>query len=74
MNPETQPDPKTAIFPRRATRRLTWTAAALMALGVVIIFIPSHESHWVHLISGIAAIVAGLNLLGWTAYFRRRLR
>jgi drug/metabolite transporter (DMT)-like permease len=45
-----------------------------MALGVVIIFLPSRNSHHVHQISGILVIVGGLFILGWATYFRRRLK
>jgi uncharacterized membrane protein YccC len=59
---------------RRLRDRGGGTAAALIALGVLIMFIPSHGSHRVHQVSGILVIAGGLCLLGWTAYLRRRIR
>jgi uncharacterized membrane protein HdeD (DUF308 family) len=74
MNPEMQQNQKAADVARATARLLTRVAAALIALGVLIMFIPSHGSHRLHQVSGILVIVGGLFLLGWTAYLRRRIR
>jgi uncharacterized membrane protein HdeD (DUF308 family) len=74
MNPEMQPNQKAADVARSGARLLVWVAAALIALGVLIMFIPSHGSHRLHQVSGILVIAGGLCLLGWTACLRRRIR
>jgi drug/metabolite transporter (DMT)-like permease len=67
-------DQKSADAARSSFRMMAWSGIAVMALGVVIIFLPSRNSHHVHQISGILVIVGGLFILGWAMYFRRRLR
>lgn len=75
MIPETQKD-KQVADPSRGwryiARRMTLIAAALIALGVLIMFLPG--SHGMHLIAGIAAIACGLIVLGLTADMRRRAK
>jgi drug/metabolite transporter (DMT)-like permease len=67
-------DQESADAARSSFRMMAWSGIAVMALGVVIIFLPSHNSHRVHQIAGIFVIVGGLCILGWATYFRRRLR
>jgi uncharacterized membrane protein HdeD (DUF308 family) len=76
MNPDMQgaEDQKVAEVARRSARMLTRSGIAIMALGVLIIFLPSHSSHLVHRITGIFVIVGGLFVIGLGASIRRRVR
>jgi len=49
-------------------------AAAIMILGVVIIFIPAGRSPHVREVTGALVIAGGLFTLGFAGYMRRRLR
>jgi hypothetical protein len=55
MSPEMQQNQKAAGVARSGARLLIQVAAALIALGVLIIFIPSHGSHRPHQVSGVSA-------------------
>jgi drug/metabolite transporter (DMT)-like permease len=70
MTPETQQDQQAAGAGRSALGIMTLAAAALIALGLAIMFIPGHRG--LHLVAGICAIVAGLVVLGLAADMRRR--
>jgi drug/metabolite transporter (DMT)-like permease len=72
MKPETQQDQNAADAGRDGVRIMTWAAAALIVLGVLITFLPG--SHLLHLIAGISAIACGLIVLGMAADLRRRFR
>jgi hypothetical protein len=72
MNPETQLDQKAADAGRDGVRILAWAAAALIVVGVLIMFITG--SHSLHLFAGISTIVCGLIVLGLAADMRRRFR
>lgn len=72
MKPETQQDQKAADAGRDAVRIMTGAGAALIALGLLIMFIPG--SHRLHLVAGISAIVCGLVVLAMAADMRRRFR
>jgi O-antigen/teichoic acid export membrane protein len=72
MEPETQQRQKPVDAGRDGVRIMTRAAAALIALGALIMFIPG--SHRPHLVAGISAIACGLVVLGLAADLRRRFR
>jgi uncharacterized membrane protein HdeD (DUF308 family) len=76
MNPDMQEaeGQKAADAARHSVRLMTRSGIAIMALGVVIIFLPSHSSHLVHRITGIFVIVGGLFVIGLGQSIRRRIR
>jgi drug/metabolite transporter (DMT)-like permease len=59
---------------RQGIRLMSYAAAALAVLGVVILFLPwRNRSHFME-ICGALVIVGGAFTLGFAQYMRRRLR
>jgi drug/metabolite transporter (DMT)-like permease len=65
-----QPGQPAAEARRSIFRVLTWAAAALVVIGVLIMFIPG--DHVIRLVSGFSAIAAGLVVLVMAVDMRRR--
>jgi len=72
MGPEAQQDEKAADVGRQVFRMMAGIAAALIAIGVAIMFIPGSRLY--HLVAGISAIACGLVVLGTGGDMRRRFR
>jgi hypothetical protein len=72
MDTDAQQDQSRAEFGRQVFRAMAGTAAALIAIGVAVMFIPG--SLLFHLVTGISAIACGLIVLAMGADMRRRFR
>lgn len=57
---------------KQAYRLLMSAAAGDIALGILIMLMPVFGRSSFRVITGAGVIVAGLTVLGWTLYFKRR--
>ena len=72
MDTEAEQDQKAAQAGRQGFTMMAGAAAALIAIGVLVMFIPGSLAF--HLITGISVIACGLVVLVVAGDLRRRLR